>query len=234
VGSAYRDEGLALGIGHARQYLLIRSGIEVETYRDVAMERAAARRRIGVPEDAFVVGNVGRLSPPKCPEVMVAAFDLLARQRADARLVLVGDGWQRAELEAEVHRRGLAERVHLLGLRRDVPELLRAFDVFTLSSSREGLPRTVLQAMAAGLPVVCTRAGAVADAVLDGETGWIVEVGDAPGLGERLIRLAQDPDLARRMGERGRARVDEFSARRMVQQLTTLYARLAREARIVD
>ncbi len=234
VGSAYRDEGLALGIGHARQYLLIRSGIEVETYRDVAMERAAARRRIGVPEAAVVVGNVGRLSPPKCPEVMVAAFDLLARQRADARLVLVGDGWQRAELEAEVHRRGLAERVHLLGLRRDVPELLRAFDVFTLSSSREGLPRTVLQAMAAGLPVVCTRAGAVADAVLDGETGWIVEVGDAPGLGERLIRLAQDPDLARRMGERGRARVDEFSARRMVQQLTTLYARLAREARIVD
>lgn len=233
VGLAYRDEGLALGIGQPEQYLLIRSGIEVEAYRDVVIQRSAARRRIGVPEDAFVVGNVGRLSPPKCPELMVAAFDRLARQHADARLVMVGDGWQRAELEAEIRRRGLAERVHLLGLRRDVPELLRAFDVFILSSSREGLPRTVVQAMAAGLPVVCTRAGAVADAVVDGESGWIVEVGDAEGIGERLIRLAGDRDLARRMGERGRARVEEFSARRMVQQLTTLYEQLARDARAV-
>jgi len=232
VGSAYRTEGLALGIGRPEQYHLIRSGIEVEAYRDVPLDRCAARERIGVPAEAFVVGNVGRLSPPQCPEVMLAAFDLLARKCAGARLVLVGDGWQRGEVEAEIARRGLGDRVHLLGLRRDVPELLRAFDVFVLSSSREGLPRTLMQAMAAGLPIVSTRVGGVPDAVVEGENGWLVEVGDAEGLGERLTRLAEDPALARRMGERGAALVDEFSAQRMVERLEGLYERLAREAGI--
>ena len=232
VGSVYRTEGLALGIGRPDQYHLIRSGIEVEAYRDVPLDRRAARERIGVPADAFVVGNVGRLSPPKCPEVMVAAFARLARGRADARLVLVGDGWQRAAVEAEIARRGLADRVHLLGLRRDVPELLRAFDVFALSSSREGLPRTLMQAMAAGLPIVSTRVGGVPDAVVDGENGWLVEAGDAEALGERLARLAADPALVRRMGARGAAMVDEFSATRMVADLDGLYTRLARHAGI--
>ena len=162
----------------------------------------------------------------------MAAFDLLARKCVDARLVLVGDGWQRAEVEAEIAQRGLGDRAHLLGLRRDVPELLRAFDVFVLSSSREGLPRTLMQAMAAGLPIVSTRVGGVPDAVMDGENGWLIEVGDAEGLGERLIRLAEDPAQARRMGERGAAMVDEFSAQRMVERLGELYERLAREAGI--
>jgi glycosyltransferase involved in cell wall biosynthesis len=226
-----REEGLALGVGRPRQYELIRSGIELEAYRDPPLSRAEARRRIGLPEDAFVVGSVGRLSPPKCPEVAVAAFHRLAARCPRARLVVVGDGWQRGEVEAEVARLGLADRVYLLGLRMDVPVMLRAFDAYLLTSSHEGLPRTLPQAMAAGLPIVATRVGGVPNAVEDGRTGWLAAAGDAEALGDRLLRLAADPEGARRMGEAGRAKVEEFSAGRMSRQLEELYDRLARGAR---
>ncbi len=224
------DEGLALGIGRPGQYVLIRSGIEIDVYREVPVTRSAARRLAGVPEAAFVVGAVGRLSAQKAPLDLVAAFEDLARVRGDAHLVLVGDGPLRGDVEDRVARSGLAERVHLLGLRRDVPELLRAFDVLALTSRWEGLPRVFPQAMAAGLPIVATRVDGAVEAVVDGETGWLVDVGDRAGLAARLLGLAEDPGLARSMGESGRARVEEFSAARMARQLEELYERLAREA----
>lgn len=224
-----RDEGLALGVGRRSQYVLIRSGIELDGYRDVSLSRAEARRRIGLPEDAFVVGTVGRLSPPKCPEVAVAAFRRVAGELPQAHLVVVGDGRQRGEVEAEVRRLGLADRVHMLGLRQDVPQLLRAFDAYLLTSSHEGLPRTLPQAMAAGLPIVATRVGGVPNAVVDGQTGWLADAGDAEALAERLLRLAAAPGRAAQMGEAGRAKVDDFSAERMARGLEGLYRRLAAE-----
>lgn len=226
VGSPYRDEGLALGIGEPSQYHLIRSGIEIGAYRDVASDRAQLRARLGLPADALVIGNVGRLSPPKCPELMVRAFARIAHAHPKAHLVLVGDGWQRAEVEAEVAALGLADRVHLLGLRRDVPELLHTFDVFVMSSSREGLPRTLPQAMAAGLPVVATRVGGIPDAVRDDVTGFLVPAGDIEALADRLHRLAADPALRAQLGAGGRAGVEEFSVETMVRRTEELYDRL--------
>jgi glycosyltransferase involved in cell wall biosynthesis len=223
------EEGLSLGVGRPDQYVLIRSGIELGAYRDPSLLRSEARQRLGLPEDAFVVGSIGRLSPPKCPEVAVAAFAQVAVQLPSAHLVIVGDGWQRAGVEVEIGRLGLASRVHMLGLRMDVPQLLRAFDVFLLTSSHEGLPRTIPQAMAAGLPVVATRVGGVPNAVVEGETGWLTSPGDAGAMAERVLALARDPEAARSMGDAGRARVDEFSADRMARQLEQLYDRLVRD-----
>jgi len=224
VAEADREEGLALGIGRAAQYRLIRSGIEIEAYRDVAITRAAARARLGIPEDAWVVGSVGRLSPQKAPLDLLAAFEVLARARADAHLVIVGDGPLRGEVEARVAAAGLAGRVHLPGLRRDVPELLRAFDVFALASHWEGLPRVFPQAMAAALPIVATRVDGAPDAIVPGETGFLTGVGDTAAFGAHLVALASDPERARAMGRAGLARVDAFSARRMVDQLMERYA----------
>jgi len=129
-------------------------------------------------------------------------------------------------VEARAAAAGLTRRVHLLGMRRDVADLQRAFDVFALASRWEGLPRVFPQAMAAGLPIVATRVAGAPDAVVPDETGWLVEVGDTEGLANRLRTLAEDPALARRMGQAGLARVEEFSARRMVDQLAGLYQEL--------
>lgn len=230
VAEADRRRGLDLGVGRPDQYELIRSGIEIEAYRDVHLDRAAARRRIGVPDGAFVVGTVGRLGRQKSPLDLVAAFARLAAARSDAHLVLVGDGPDRAEVERAVAGAGLADRVHLLGLRMDVPEILPAFDVFALASRWEGLPRVFPQAMAAGLPIVATRVDGAPDAITPGENGWLVDVGDAEALGGHLVALAADPARTLAMGVRGRERVEEFSARRMVDRLAALYTRLV-EAR---
>lgn len=232
VGTPNRDEGVALGIGRREQYRLIRSGIEIDTYRDVELSRDDARQRLGLPCDAFVIGSVGRLSEQKAPLDLLAAFAPVAAAHPDARLVYVGDGPLRGQLEAAIARAGLTGRVHLAGLRRDVPELLRAFDVFALASRWEGLPRVFPQAMAAGLPIVATMVDGAPDAITPGENGWLVPVGDMPAMAERLGALAADPATVRRMGDAGRARVEEFSAQRMVQALSELYAELAARARL--
>jgi glycosyltransferase involved in cell wall biosynthesis len=227
VAEPDRADGLRLRIGRPDQYRLIRSGVEIEHYRDVPVSRAEARRRLGVPDQAFVIGTVGRLSPQKSPLDLLAAFERVAALHPEAHLVLVGDGPQRDAVVARAAEAGLTDRVHLTGLRRDVAEIQRAFDVFALASRWEGLPRVFPQAMAAGLPVVATRVAGAPDAVVPGVTGWLVDVGDIDALAGRLRSLAEDPGLARRMGENGRARVDEFSARRMVDQLSALYLSLA-------
>jgi len=193
------------------------------------MSRAEARARLGLPGDAFVFGSVGRLGEQKSPLVLLEAFVRVAAARPEAQLVFTGDGPQRGELVAAIARAGLESRVHLAGLRRDVPEVLRALDAFVLASRWEGLPRVFPQAMAARLPIVATRVDGAPDAVTPAENGWLVEVGDVPALAERMIALAADPAGARRMGEAGCARVAEFSARRMVDQLEALYRNLADE-----
>ncbi len=227
VAESDRQEAISLGIGSKDEFELIRSGIEIEAYRDVAIGREEARDRIGVPRDAFVVGSVGRFSTQKAPLDLFAAYEKLARLHPEAHLVMVGDGALRADFESAVTRAGLGDRVHLLGLRRDVPQIQRALDVFALASHYEGLPRVFPQAMAGGLPIVATRVDGAVDAIIPGETGWLVDVGDFDGLAKYLLDLANDPEKARRMGEKGRARVEEFSARRMVSQLEVLYHRLA-------
>jgi len=227
VGAPNRDKGLKLGIGRPEQYRLIRSGIEVQAFRDVRTTRDEARRRLGVPADAFVVGSVGRLEGQKAPLDLLAAFVPVATERPEAHLVYVGEGSWRGELEAGIARAGLTRRVHLAGLRRDVPELLRAFDVFALASRWEGLPRVFPQAMAAGLPIVATRVDGAPDAVTPGDNGWLVDVGDTAAMAKYLRALAGDPAMARRMGAAGRARVDEFSVERMVDALAELYDTLS-------
>lgn len=231
VGEAGRTDALKLGIGRSDQYVLIRSGIEIERYRDVATTRAEARKAIGLPQDAFVVGSVGRLEPQKAPLDLIAAFAVLAGAAPNAHLVVVGDGHLRDVVERDIAARGLVGRVHLVGLRRDVPELQRAFDVFALASHWEGLPRVFLQAMAAGLPIVATRIDGAADVIEEGVNGHLVEIGDTQAFGERLTRLWRDPDRTRTMGELGLARLEPFSARRMVDQLEELYERLVCEWR---
>jgi glycosyltransferase involved in cell wall biosynthesis len=222
------DETIALGIGRPEQYSVIRSGIEIEAYRDVPIGRDEARARLGIPAGAFVVGFVGRLSFQKAPLDMIEAFRRIAGAVPDAHLVMAGDGDLRAECQAAIDAGGHGARVHLLGLRRDVPELMRAFDVLALPSRFEGMPRVFPQAMAARLPIVATRVDGAIEAIVPGENGWLVDVGDVGGFADRLLAVASDREGARRMGERGFERVEEFSARGMVSRLETLYAALAR------
>ncbi len=220
------DKGLADGIGRAENYVTIRSGIELDRFGHPQVPRAETRAAWGIPLDAQVIGTVTRLSPQKAPLDFVRAAGRIAQSHPQSWFMMVGDGPLRGDVEALAIELGIADRLVLTGLRRDVPELMAAFDLFTLSSLWEGLPRVLPQAMATGLPIVATACDGSAEAISDGGNGFLVPPGNPDLLAERLCQLLDDPALAARMGEEGRTRVVEFSDQRMVGQIETLYRQL--------
>jgi glycosyltransferase involved in cell wall biosynthesis len=171
-----------------------------------AAERAAVRLELGVPEDAPLALSVGRLHPQKGFPDLLRAFERVVAVQPDAHLRIAGIGRQRSELSRQIRSSALADRVELLGLRRDVPRLLGAADVYVSAALWEGLPVAILEAMAAGLPVVATRVGDVPRVVGPG-MGALVEAGDAEGLADASIALLTDPALRRRQGTAARAHV---------------------------
>jgi glycosyltransferase involved in cell wall biosynthesis len=223
------EKGLADGIATPEKYVTIRSGIELDCFREPARPREAVRAELSIPRDAPVVGTVTRLSPQKAPLDFVEAAAQVAAARPDVHFVVVGGGPLQAEVEARIAALDLIDRFHLTGLRRDVPDLLHSFDIFALSSLWEGLPRVLPQAMAAGLPIVATAADGNAEAVGDGVNGLLTPPGDPQAMADALLRLLDDPALACRMGEAGRARAEEFGARQMVADIAALYEALLAE-----
>jgi glycosyltransferase involved in cell wall biosynthesis len=222
-------KGLRDNIATPEKYVTIRSGIDLDKFRHPNRSREAVRAELGIPQDAPVVGTVTRLSAQKAPLDFLAAAAEVAQQRPDVHFVVVGDGPLRAEVEAEIAAQGLSDRVHLTGLRRDVPDLMHSFDLFALSSLWEGLPRVLPQAMAAGLPIVATAVDGNAEAVTDGVNGFLTPPGNPQAFAEALLELLANPELAAQMGQAGLDRVDEFGARKMVRDIAALYEQLLTE-----
>jgi sugar transferase (PEP-CTERM/EpsH1 system associated) len=204
---------------------------------------AATRERIpgcpfGAPHERLV-GTVGRLDPVKDQANLARAFvHALAQEpsrRAVLRLVVVGEGDERAHVEAILDDAGVRDLAWLPGERHDVPEILRGLDVFALPSFGEGVSNTILEAMATGLPVVATRVGANADLVLDGATGRVVAASEPAALGAAMAAYADDPVLARNHGRAGRRRVEaQFSLERMIDRYHRLYlAQISRGGGVV-
>lgn len=220
------EVGLALGIGEPSLYSTIRSGIDVAHFGTPARSREQVRDELGLAAHHRVAVSVMRLVPQKAPLDVIEAAGRLLREVPDARVLLVGDGPLRATVEQRCRALKIDDRIVLTGLRSDVPDLLAASDVLVLASLWEGLPRVIPQAMAAGLPVVATAVAGNAEAVADGVTGLLVPPRDPVALGQALAALLADRDRARAMGAAGRARVDEFSVHRMVDDIEALYARL--------
>jgi L-malate glycosyltransferase len=195
---------------------VIYNGVDPAAFNGQAIDRAAIRESIGVRCEDLVIIQVARLDHLKDHATAIRAVHRAAQQNPDIRLVLVGEGPEREKIQAEVDRLDLAERVRLVGTRHDVAELLRASDIFLLTSISEGIPVTILEAMAAGLPVVATRVGGVPEIVEDGQSGLLTAAGDDAALAGAIARLAADAGLRQRMGDFGRRRTQEqFSQERM-------------------
>jgi len=192
VSEATRQEGLAARTCDPQRTVVVHNAVDVRSISPTT--------RLG--GTAEVIG-VGRFAYPKDFTTLLEAVRLV---EAPCHVGLAGDGPGLGAVAAEVGRQGLSRRVELLGARADIPELLVRSDVFVLSSRSEGFPVSVLEAMAAALPVVATDVGGVAEAVEDGETGFLVPATDAEALARALERLLADGELRRRLGAAGRAR----------------------------
>jgi glycosyltransferase involved in cell wall biosynthesis len=195
-----------------------------------AEERARIRERWGVPGDALIVGCVGRFHPIKGHDLLLEAFAQADPGAADVHLVLVGDGERRVALEAQARQLGIAERVHLPGAEPDPRAVYGAMDIAVQASRSEGMPNALLEAGAAGLPVVATAVGGTPDIIASEAMGIVVPAGDIAGLAEGLGRLFRDGALRERMGAVIRAHVDtSFGMDRFVREYGDLYASLAAE-----
>jgi len=203
------------------------NGIDVDAFAS-AGDRAAARRDLGAGPGEFLLLQVARLDYLKDHATAVRTLARVVTQAPNARLVLVGDGPERPAIEAQVRKLNLADKVRLLGTRADVARLLHGADAFLLTSTSEGIPLTVIEAMAVGLPVVATDVGGLREVVTDGETGFLAPAKDDAALAEHLLRLAADADLRRRLGGAGRSRAKRcFDEPRMADDYGRLYRELA-------
>jgi glycosyltransferase involved in cell wall biosynthesis len=224
VGEAVRralitNEGLP-----AERVAVIYNGIDLTRYEGVGPERAAVRLEIGVDANAFLLIQVARLDYLKDHATAVRTLERVVRQRPEARLVLVGDGPERQKIAQLVDELGLGGHVRFLGQRGDVPRLLRAAEVFLLTSISEGIPLTIIEALAAGLPVVATRVGGMTEIVEEGQTALLAPAGDGAALAEHVLRLAAQPALRAALAERGRAvAVAKFSEPQMHAGYVRLY-----------
>jgi glycosyltransferase involved in cell wall biosynthesis len=219
---------LAAGIGRPAMYTRILSGFRIEPFLE-ARNDLALRATLGLPQDAFVIGNIARLAALKGHEDLFNAFALLLPQQPKARLLLIGDGALRAHLEARSVHLGLRNKVIFAGLVApgEVSRYIGIMDCLAHLSHREALSRALPQALAAARPVIAYDFDGADEVCLDGDTGFLVRTGDEPSVARHLLNLSRDPALRARLGQRGQQLVKEqFRVDYMIEQIYQLYQRL--------
>jgi glycosyltransferase involved in cell wall biosynthesis len=230
----YRQVDLFIASSEAIRQILIRDGVEAERVvtvhegidveRMAHLEAANVRAEFFLPHGAPVIGNVAALVPHKGQRHLVEAMSLVIRDVPDARLVILGEGELRAELEHQVRHLHLEHHVVMPGFRPDVMALIKGVDLFVMSSETEGLGTSLLDAMAASKACIGTRVGGIPEVVEDGTTGLLVPPHDPSALAEAMVKLLRDPEMRDRMGRAGLARVtSDFSVERMVDGTLAAY-----------
>lgn len=229
VAQAEASLFLSFGLTARERTFVLPYGIDVGRFATPPLGIDRLREELGVGQGPVVL-TVCRLNVPRDFDSLLSAFCKVRVEFPSAHLLIVGDGPQRAEVGAHIHRLGLPDYAHITGFRDDVPALMALADVYVLTSyGWEGYPISTLEAQAAGVPVVVTDAGGSAEAVHHGETGIVVPIRQPGALAGEILRLLRDPALRQRMGEAGRKRAQiEFTRTRMVEQISTVYEELLR------
>jgi glycosyltransferase involved in cell wall biosynthesis len=227
VSPEVRDELVELGVAPPGKFVVIRLGIPLEERLADPTSELDYRRLYGIPEQAFVVGWVGRMTGVKDTATALEILRATRERGVEAVLCLVGDGPDRERLEQAAHDLGIARACYFVGYQEDVAGYYRLFDAFLLPSVTEGTPVSAIEALASGTPVVANRVGGVPDVVRDGVDGYLVDPGDVEGAATSLATLAANPELGERLGSAGRARVlERYSVSRLVDDVDRLYRSL--------
>jgi len=218
------EEGVRWVLFDRNQTTVIRPGIDRRPFQLPLMlqERNLVRAELGAGSEDLLVGMVACLKPQKAPHDFVEVAARVCARLPSARFVLIGDGELRAAVETHIQSAHVEDRVRIVGWRRDVPAVMQALDAFVLTSHWEGLARVLLEARAAGVPVVATRVGGAAEAIVDGRHGWLYDKGDVSGLADRLSKVLTDATLREKIRHGGELPA-EFDIREMLTQCERLY-----------
>lgn len=237
IFSRFTDRMVALTDGEKSDYvnlsvcapgklLKIHSGVDVEKFMHTNGNRVEKRRSLGLDQNEAVIGFVGWLLPIKGPDYLLKAMDYVWQGHPEASLVLVGKGDMDVDLRAEAQRKNTNGKVKFLGWREDIAEIMPLFDMLVLPSLNEGMGRVLVEAMAAGKPVVASRVGGIPDLVRNDETGYLVPPADEKALAGGIKKLLDDPAKAKQMGQRGKEYCHQFSLEAMIEKLDDLYSDL--------
>jgi glycosyltransferase involved in cell wall biosynthesis len=234
VSPEVRDELVSLGVAAPERFVVVPLGFDLSGFTndsDRAGRRAALRAHWGIARDARVVTLVARLVPIKRVDRFLRVARLLS-ERPGIRFVVVGDGEMRAELESSPHALALGDRLVWAGFRRDMPDVCFASDVVALTSDNEGTPVSLIEAQAAGVPVVGTDVGGMRSAVRDGETGRLARRDDDEGLAEAIGAILDSTVLASRLGSAARLHASSsYAVERLIRDHDALYRRLLAQNR---
>ncbi|MCS6297705.1 MAG: glycosyltransferase family 4 protein [Nitrospira sp.] len=233
VSQADRRQGLEWQLFSSSKVSVVRPGIDPTAFasRIEPAERDRLRASLGVGPEQLLVGTVSCLKPQKSPEDFIRVAALVCQRMPAAKCVLVGDGALRPQIEAMIQAQGLQDRVTLLGWRRDVASLLKAFDVFVLTSQWEGLPCAILEARASRIPIVATRVGGSAEAIIEGIQGTLCPAGDVRAIAGRVCQILGDERLRADLRNGAQELPEEFTIQETVKQYQSLYTYLLHATR---
>lgn len=235
------DRFIALTKGEKKDYLklaltrkekveTIHSGVDVRRFIDAQIDAppdaSKKKSQVGVSPDALVVGTVGWLLPIKGPMVLLKAMEGVWPHYPDAELVYVGKGELEAELKEKTALMDVSDKVHFLGWREDIPQLIQMMDIFVLPSLNEGMGRVLIEAMASSKPVIGSDVGGVPDLIIPNVNGLLVPPGNVRKLSGAIIKLIQDKALRKQMGRQGKRRVAQFDISNMIYKIDRLYDEL--------
>lgn len=209
----------------ADKLLVLENSVDYERFAEVAILKEDAKQMLDLPKDAFVYGTVGRLAPTKGLSYLIEAFAKVKQQMPSAQLIVVGEGRLRNELEQQAAGTSCADSIHFLGHRKNIPELLRAMDVFVLSSIAEGMPKAILEAMAAGIPCISTNVGGIPEIVTSRDVGLLVPARKVAALARAMISVANmSNDELAKLGEKAQDRVRQvYSHTVVIKRLENIY-----------
>ena len=224
VSDQVRLDLIGYGVATPDKITVVPLGLDLAPFMDGQQRRGQFKTELGVPQDAPLVGIVGRIFSIKNHALFVDAAVRVLQKIPDARFVIVGDGILRGDIEDRINRAGVAGCVFITGWRQDLPAIYASLDVLAVTSNNEGTPFAAIEAMAAGVPVVATNVGGMPDLVHDGETGLLVPPRDAEAFSRALIEILSDAVRRQRMGAAAREMVSQrFQIGRMIRDTHAVY-----------
>ncbi|MFQ5685362.1 MAG: glycosyltransferase family 4 protein [Candidatus Scalindua sp.] len=224
-----KEEHLEVGIASPEKFAIIHSGVMLDELVNKSIDAKTKKNELGIPPGYNVVGTIGRLVPIKGYKYLISAAKKIIEEIDKTVFVIVGDGYLKSELEKHAEALGVRKNIIFTGWRSDASEILCLFDIFVLPSLNEGMGRVLIEAMALGKPVVASSVGGILDLVRNGENGILVPPRDSDALGEAILQLIRNKDMAGELGKNGKAKIyPEFDASVMVRQVDDLYDSLLR------
>jgi glycosyltransferase involved in cell wall biosynthesis len=231
VSEYVREIEIARSRVEPNKVVKIYNGVDISSFSGTdLLDQNPIRHEFKISSGAPLLGSIGRLHPQKGYSYLIESMGIILDQYPEAKLLIVGTGELENEIKSQVNRMGLSQSIIFTGIRADIPSILAALDIFILSSLWEGHPIVILEAMAAGVPVVATAVGGTPEIITAGETGILVQPRDPEGLSDAVMRLISNRELRTQIAQAGKKRaLDFFTVENMTRRIESLYLLLLKQ-----